>query len=29
MLPGVMLQPNGIFAVTMAQHAGAAFVAAS
>lgn len=29
MLPGVMLQPNGIFAVTMAQHAGCAFVAAS
>jgi hypothetical protein len=29
MLPGVMLQPNGIFAVTMAQYAGCAFVAAS
>lgn len=29
MLPGVMLQPNGIFAVTMAQHAGCAYVYAS
>lgn len=29
MLPGVQLQPNGIFAVTMAQQAGCAFVAAS
>jgi hypothetical protein len=29
MLPGVMLQPNGIFAVTMAQQAGCAYVYAS
>lgn len=29
MLPGVMLQPNGIFAVTLAQHAGCAYVYAS
>jgi hypothetical protein len=29
MLPGVKLQPNGIFAVTMAQQHGCVFVAAS
>ncbi len=29
MLPGVILQPNGIFGVTMAQQHGCAFVAAS
>jgi hypothetical protein len=29
MLPGVQLQPNGIFAVTMAQQHGCVFVAAS
>ncbi len=29
MVPGVLLQPNGIFPVTMAQHHGCAFVAAS
>ncbi len=29
MLPGVQLQPNGIFAVTMAQQAGCVFVAAA
>jgi hypothetical protein len=29
MLPGVLLQPNGIFAVTMAQQHGCVFVAAS
>ena len=28
-VPGVILQPNGIFGVTMAQHNGCAFVAAS
>lgn len=28
-VPGVMLQPNGIFAVTYAQHHGCAYVAAS
>ncbi len=29
MVPGVLLQPNGIFPVTMAQHHGCSFVAAS
>lgn len=29
MTPGVILQPNGIFGVTLAQHHGAAFVAAA
>jgi hypothetical protein len=29
MIPGVQLQPNGIFAVTWAQHHGCSFVAAS
>ncbi len=29
MVPGVLLQPNGIFPVTMAQHLGCSFVAAS
>ena len=29
MVPGVILQPNGIFGVTMAQHNGCAYVAAS
>jgi hypothetical protein len=29
MLPGVLLQPNGIFGVTLAQQHGCAFVAAS
>jgi hypothetical protein len=29
MLPGVILQPNGIFGLTLAQHNGCAFVAAS
>ncbi len=28
-VPGVILQPNGIFGVTMAQHNGCAYVAAS
>ncbi|MBL0171980.1 MAG: hypothetical protein IPP90_14910 [Gemmatimonadaceae bacterium] len=28
-VPGVILQPNGIFGVTLAQHNGCAFVAAS
>jgi hypothetical protein len=29
LVPGVMLQPNGIFGVALAQHHGCAFVAAS
>jgi hypothetical protein len=29
MVPGVILQPNGIFGVTLAQHNGCVFVAAS
>jgi hypothetical protein len=28
-VPGVTLQPNGIFAVTLAQESGCAYVAAS
>ena len=28
MLPGVILQPNGIFGVTLAQEYGCSFVAA-
>ncbi len=29
MVPGVILQPNGIFGVTLAQHSGCVFVAAT